>query len=71
MHSLLFLAGLGLCCCDGFPPVAASGGFPPVAAHRLLVAVACSSCLRARALGLAAAVVAALGHRLSSCGIRA
>ena len=71
MHSLLCLAGLGLCCCDRFSLVAASRGYPPVAEHGLLVAVACSSCLRARALGLAAAVAAALKHRFSSCGIRA
>ena len=43
-------------------------GHPLVAVHRLLIAVACFSCLGTWALGFAAAVVVALGHRLSSCG---
>ena len=36
----LVLAILGLCCCVGFSPVAASGGYSLVAVHRLLIAVA-------------------------------
>ena len=36
----LLLAVLGLCCCAGFSPVAASRGYALVAVHRLLVSVA-------------------------------
>ena len=36
----LLLAVLGLCCCAGFSPVAASRGYSLVAVHGLLVAVA-------------------------------
>ena len=43
----LFLTVLDLCCCAGFPLVAASGGYPVVVVLGLLVAVAC----RAQALG--------------------
>ena len=35
----LCLAVLGLCCCGGFSPVAASGGYSLFAKHRLLTAV--------------------------------
>ena len=35
----VFLAALGLHCCEGFFVVAASGGYSPVAVHGLLIVV--------------------------------
>ena len=52
----LFLAVLGLCCCEGFSLVAASGGYSPVAVHRFLIAVTCRG---AQALRIQALLVAA------------
>ena len=37
---ILCFTMLGLCCCAGFSPAAASGGYSLVAVHGLLIAVA-------------------------------
>lgn len=63
MIHLLVWAALGLCCCVGFPLVAAGRGHCPGAAHGLLTAV---SLLGHRLWGMRAAV--AVAHGLSSCG---
>ena len=58
---------LGLCCCEGFSLVAASGGHSPVARCRLLSSVA--SLAEHRLSGARAPVVAACGLR--SCSSQA
>ena len=55
----LFLAGLGLCCCAGFPLVVASRGYSLVAGHELLsVAASFTEC---GLWGTWASVIVALG----------
>ena len=63
MIHLLVWAALGLCCCVGFPLVAAGRGRCPGAARGLLPA---GSLLGHRLWGVRASV--AVAHGLSSCG---
>ena len=58
----LFLAVLGLCCCTGFPLVAASGGHSLVALCRLLLAVA-SFVAEHRLQGVQTSIMWLLGSR--------
>ena len=68
-NNFIFLAVLGLCCCQGFSPVAASSGYALVLVHRLLVAVATLLwCTGTRACGISNCISQALDHRLNSCG---
>ena len=77
---IIILAALGLCCCTGFSPVAASRGYSLVAVPGLLIALA-SLVAEHRLQGMQAPGVVAQGlssrgswaleHRLSSCGAQA
>ena len=77
---IIILAALGLCCCTGFSPVAASRGYSLVAVPGLLSALA-SLVAEHRLQGMQAPGVVAQGlssrgswaleHRLSSCGAQA
>ena len=76
----LFMAMLGVCRCEGFPLVVASGRYSVVAGHELLIAVASlvvecgfhgTWASVARACGLSGCCSGDLEHRLNSCGTKA
>ena len=65
----LSLAALRLCCCDGFPLLAASGGYSPVEVRRPLAAVASLvGSTGSKVFSLQQLRLTALKHRLSSGG---
>ena len=64
-NSVLILAVLGLCCCAGFSPAAASGGYSLVEVRGLLTAVS-SLAVEHGLWGTPASAAAARGLR--SCG---
>ena len=68
IHGILFLSGLGLGGCTGFPLVAESGGYPPVAAQGLPLPWVRSCC---GARGLSSCESRALEHRRCPCGTQA